>query len=504
VIRKTLPLQGRPPFIVTLRRFVSVVTLVGLAFVLAAVVAVLVTRDQAPLALGMLAAIPAFIAFTRYPFVAVLGWITIGQFIVQGEGGLERKVYWVIHRAMPLAVVVLMVIGSMLGTRRRPLPRLNLADYVIIGYVVATLLSVLYQSATPNESFYHVYDRVIAPVGLYFVVRLAGVSRSELGRLLAVLYGVVLIQAAIGALSWVAPGSLPGAWLGREGQRTIGSLGHPNVYGVVMLSCGVLLAHAAWSDPDMPRLKRMLAASGFLLSLLMAFFTFGRANWVAGLVVVAGLFLLYPRRVIRFVATVIPVLALIVASGVVDTQIEKAQNRFLSDQSAESALSRLPVVYASLLMFEAKPVTGFGYGNFDIYDRQFQTAIEGVVFPEKDHASHNLYLTIMAEQGTVGIVLYLLPALIIFLTARRRRRGLPAEGLVSSKLVSVLALCALAHLAVNNFANMRIVYGLGFWWLTLGLLAAVSDLSAPVVDRTDRAIVQVPLEGLIARTAGRS
>jgi O-antigen ligase len=236
----------------------------------------------------------------------------------------------------------------------------------------------------------------------------------------------------------------------------------------------------------------------------MSFFTFGRANWLAGLVVLLGLFLIYPRRLVKFAAIVVPVVLLILASGIAAPQIEKAQKRFLSDQSAESALSRLPVVYASIRMFEARPVTGWGYGNFDLYDRQFQTAIDGVIVPEKDHASHNLYLTIMAEQGTVGILLYLGPALAVYLLSRMRRRSFPREGFVSQKLLSVLGICLVAHVVVNNFANMRIVYGLGFWWLTLGLLASLVDQARPaqtgqpVLNTTAR----IPMEGLIARSSG--
>jgi hypothetical protein len=31
----------------------------------------------------------------------------------------------------------------------------------------------------------------------------------------------------------------------------------------------------------------------------------------------------------------------------------------------------------------------------------------------------------------------------------------------------------LFHFIVNNFSNMRVVYGLGIWWVTLGLIATM-------------------------------
>jgi hypothetical protein len=32
---------------------------------------------------------------------------------------------------------------------------------------------------------------------------------------------------------------------------------------------------------------------------------------------------------------------------------------------------------------------------------------------------------------------------------------------------------ALHHIVVNNFSNMRVVYGLGLWWVILGLIASL-------------------------------
>ena len=494
---------GRPPMGDVLRRVAGVALLLAIAVTMAVFMAFLVTRDQAPIALALLAIIPGFVLFNRYPFGAVLLWLAIAQFIVEGEGGLERRVYWVIHRAMPLGVVVVMIVGSMLGTRKK-LPRLGAAEFMIGGYIVASLLSVLYLSPTPEATFYHLFDRVIAPVGLYLVIRLAQIRENDLKRMLPVLWVIVAIQSFIGLVSWFAPGVLPNAWLGREGQRTIGSLGHPNVFGVTVLTCGALLFHAALTIP-MSRGRRFLALSGFLGSLGMAFFTFGRANWLAGIVLLLGLFAMYPRQLLRIGVATIPVLVLALASGLFATQVEQAQNRFLSDQSAESALSRLPVVYASLQMFEAKPLSGWGYSNFDLYDRQFQASIEGIVVPEKDHASHNLYLTIMAEQGTIGIVLYLGPAFVIGAGAFLRRRRLPPTGFVSQRLMGVLVLLLGVHFTVNNFANMRIVYGLGLWWVTLALLASVTDLAAdePKPRALQDEIARIPLEGLIQRVEGR-
>ena len=108
-----------------------------------------------------------------------------------------------------------------------------------------------------------------------------------------------------------------------------------------------------------------------------------------------------------------------------DGPIDDARNRLESEESEESALSRLPVVYASLRMFVEEPSFGFGYENFDRFDREFQRPVGNLVAPEKDHASHNLYLTIFVEQGVVGFALFCGPAVWWLVRTRSRWRYLP-------------------------------------------------------------------------------
>jgi O-antigen ligase len=134
-------------------------------------------------------------------------------------------------------------------------------------------------------------------------------------------------------------------------------------------------------------------------------------------------------------------------------------------------LGRLPVVLASIEMFQAKPLFGWGYTNFDEYDRQFQGRVGDLVAPEKDHASHNVYLTILAEQGLVGLGLFLAPLIGLAVLSVKKWALLPAEGFWSRKLLLIFWLTIIAHIVVNNFSNMRIVFGLGIWWICLALIA---------------------------------
>ena len=270
----------------------------------------------------------------------------------------------------------------------------------------------------------------------------------------------------------INPGVLPEGWLGREGSRTVGSLEHPNVYGTVVLLCGALLFHAASSIPGWRRSRRIVVGAGVVLALVMVFLTYSRASWLAGVVVVVGLAFLYPRVVVRGGLAVGLAAVLLVGSGLVFGQTETAAQRLAS---AETALSRLPVVVGSIKMFQEKPLTGWGYGNFDLYDYQFQGQFGELVVPEKDHASHNLFLTILAEQGIFGLLLYLAPLVYWLIATRAALRAMPSTGFISRKLLIVLWLVLAAIFVVSNFSNMRVVFGLGVWWMTLGLIGSLVE-----------------------------
>jgi hypothetical protein len=44
-------------------------------------------------------------------------------------------------------------------------------------------------------------------------------------------------------------------------------------------------------------------------------------------------------------------------------------------------------------------------------------------------------------------------------------------------------LAILSHVVVNNFSNMRVVFGLGIWWMTLAFIATIlSGANQPAKD----------------------
>ena len=440
----------------------------------AAVVAYLVAKGHPEVALALLLAPPLAALVLRYPLVAVAVWLLVTPFLVE-TGGVVRLVYWLVHRTLPVAVLANILIGAKLGFREPP-PRLRWPEFAMAGYLVVSEVMILHTSEEVMATTYHLYDRVLIPMCLYLIVRYMQPGARDLRRVVPIIIFLLLSQAVIGVLQWAAPGVLPGAWLDRVGLRTIGSLSHPNVYGTTMLFAGLLLLHAGMSRERGDRRWRLLLL--FPVSLVMVFLTYSRASWLAGVLVVTGLGALYPRYVTRLVVVVIVLSVALLASGRIDQQVRMAQLRFRSEHSEESALSRLPVFAASLRMFGDRPILGWGYGNFDRYDDRYQGAVGGLVVPEKDHASHNLYLTILAEQGLTGFLLYVGPAFWWLFASGRAWRALPVDGVINRRLLACLWFVLGAQVVVNNYSNMRVVFGLGIWWLTLGMIASLVTRAA--------------------------
>jgi len=449
-----------------------------LGIVLGILEAYLVVNGNWQVAFGILVLLPGFIFLHKYPWLALAIWLILDPFLLLTVTGAERRVYWIIHRAVPVLAVMVILVSSALQIKKRQLPKLGWIELAMAGYLCLSIFSVWTSNEDPLATTYLLYDRVFIPMCLYLVARFTITDEQSLKRLLPVMFFISISQAAIGILSWSFPGLLPPEWLTKQG-RTTGSLVNPSVYTATITFTGLLVLHAALSKDDNSSTERKLGRGRFFQAISIItfciviyciFISFSRASWVAGILVLLGLFPLYPKFMTKLSFVGLCAIALL-GGWLLSSQIQWAQERLNSAESERSALSRLPVFYAAYRMFQLKPVFGWGYGNFDQYDRQFQARVADLANDNKDHASHNLYLTTVAEQGIVGLALYMAPVVGLFIATLKVFPKLPKSGFWSRKLLIIFWFVILSFFIVNNFSNMRVVFGLGMWWITLGLIA---------------------------------
>lgn len=425
----------------------------------------LIVSGAWPLILALAILVPAAILILKYPFSALIMWLLFGLLLQTTPDDPTRIMYWMIHRAMPPLALGLVALGGLLKVRDGPAVRLGPAGWAIVIFLGWSVVNIFWFQSSPLTYLYLLYDRVFVPMCLYGLVRLIAPRESDLKWLIPAAAVIVVFEMVVGLLSWLVPTVIPQDWVGYTSERTIGTLGFYTAYSTTLVFYSLLLFQYAMHRR--PGLARSTLVAIFGLGIIGVFFSFSRGCWLGGLAAVAGLALIYPRTVIRGAILVVTFMAIMGAS-VLSQQMAFAQERLDSEDTAKD---RLVIWDAGLQMIERKPVFGWGYGNYALYAWQFQRRVQNYVAPNP-HASHNSYIGIAAEMGVPALLLFAFPILWWLLCTWRAWPHLPRQGFWSRSLVIVLWLVIVNYLIVNFFSDMRVSpYGMGLWWITLGLIA---------------------------------
>ena len=446
--------------------------LVGLC--LGPIAAFLMSRELWHYAAPAVLAIPAAILFIRYPFVAVVLWMLALPYFLNEPTAAGRFVYWMLHRAMVPAALGVVILSDWLGIREKVLARLGWVELVMLGFLGLTLANILMFAPDPVSATIRFYDLLFVPFCMYWVVRLTVPTSQDIKRFLLVAWVTVLAQCGIGLLSWFAPEVLPPQWItGLEGARTVGTLRNPAVYTSTLLFLSLmLLQYAVRCKSSVLRLGLLFA---FGLAIYCVFMSFSRASWIGGSVVLVGLIVMYPKVVFRMTIVVV-ILVSVLGSSILAQQVAWAYERMSGDEAARSAESRVTTNTASMSMIMAKPVFGWGFGNYDRYDRQFQVRVNDIPV-RRDETSHNTYLSILAELGLIGFSLYIFPLGWWSVRSVRAWRRLPRDGFGGRSWLAMLWLLLVHMIIVTNFMDMiRFhLFGTTIWWMALAFVGNIVD-----------------------------
>jgi O-antigen ligase len=205
----------------------------------------------------------------------------------------------------------------------------------------------------------------------------------------------------------------------------------PNIYGrflaIVML---LLAAWLLWA-----RRQREVVAGALLLAVLWGglVLTFSQSSFTALLV---GLAILGAMRWSVRWALILSGAALVVAVGIVAIAPGAVHLELGNSKSADKATSgRYDLIKGGLKLFKRETLVGQGSGSFA---REYRRAEH--VSPERAaSASHTIPVTVAAEQGVIGLVVYL--ALLAAALARlfRGARRVPERAAVAAAFVALVA-----------------------------------------------------------------
>ena len=307
-------------------------------------------------------------------------------------------------------------------------------EWLLLGAVVLYALQAIYSSD---------FDRALEQVVFFYVpfallfalLREVEWSRPLALRCLGALVALALGFAAVGFWEYQARELLLNPQVIASNQfesyfRVNSLFFDPNIYGrflaVVMLALAVVLLGA--------RRPRELWLTGAALAVLWAglVLTFSQSSFsalLAGLAVLAALRWRLLRAAALAAALALAALALVVASpGTVG--IDPGRDGSLNDATS----GRLELIEGGLEVFASRPLLGHGAGSFQReYRRARHSSSARAV-----SASHTIAVTVAAEQGVLGLALYLALVLVALRELWRGARADPVRAWLAAAFVALV------------------------------------------------------------------
>ncbi len=399
---------------------------------------------------------------------------------------------WTIDRLCLVCIAVQLVLSWRGGqVQFRKLESLDVAMALFMLWLVARTITQPFGSVLPDQpaTLMHLVNGYWIPFFLYGVLRTSRLESQQLKWPLFVLLslGVYLGVTAVleTAKLWglVYPRFIGDPTIGIHFGRARGPMLQSVRLGVALLTClASLTVYTVWLQP----LKRVSWGAFLTVGPIMAaglMLTLTRSVWMGlGLiaVVLAGLCLHgIPRRA-AFVGMLFAALAILIVKG---DDLVAFKREYSAAETRESTYMRAAFAYVSLEMFRDRPVTGFGFNQFQVYnrpylaDRSTDIRLESI----RGYVHHNSFLSLLVDLGIVGFALYAFVGLaaVVQCYTLWQARGAPkwARGL------SLVALCIggvhLIQMAFHEVSFSTIENG--FLFAALGLVvAAKQQFCAPL------------------------
>lgn len=433
------------------------------------------------MALSVAVAYPAYLLALlalAVPYGDVLRVPVGGLFLTAAEGALVAvALAWLCRCALQRAIIlhrpgVWLPIGALLTVSllsAAGAPSLSLALKELVKWLEFGLAMTLAMQLVRTEQ-----ERK----AVLTVVVLVGASQA--------LYGVAQTSSGAGPISFLlASGTL----------RAFGTFGQPNPYAVYLattlcLVTGISLSLAAhdWRKLFTPFGLLLMMGVGLLAAGMLA--SYSRSAWLALILAVGVMIALRGRMLALLGVSPLAFLALLAQSGALELLPASIAGRFaglwemLSLFDARMAVltsenfavvHRMAIWQAAWEMFLEHPVLGVGPGNFDLFYPLY--ALPG--WPELPGHAHNYYLNLLAEQGVLGLGVYLVLIGILgiygFRALRRAstftRGSVDETALWLNRGVAMGALGLLALLTVHHAFDNLYVHGIG---IHLGLLLGLA------------------------------
>jgi O-antigen ligase len=447
--------------------------LTTLSSLVAVTAAVAITRSGSLKTLPVLVVLVlagAVILLSFMPVALLVSWLALAPLLQ--EFGSFRAIQHPLGLALYQAPPLVFVLWTMtkptrvqsVGVGRRP----GIVDALPAAYLLFVLGSMAVTGQVSGTLVKYAYVSAGIGIILYYFLAFGPVQSLASSRLIKMLLALGMLEALMSIVEGLTGWNL---WndTGWQHERAVATLGDPADLGTfigmgIVLALGVLV----WSSP---RQLRPLAIGMIAVGLPGLFFTYTRGP-IVGTIIAASL-VLVTRTGSRLLA--VCVVALVVVT------ISLSWSRLTSSElyhhrinQAHTVDLRVELERWSLKLAEERPLLGWGFGSFNRVVRASHFSSGNLSSEElKANSSHNTFLTILVEYGSIGLALFVLPWLVIGGRALALARRSPDVRWLSLGCVAALVVYAFAANAID-FGSFSFVPAVP--WLLLGLLRRQQSL----------------------------
>ncbi len=360
--------------------------------------------------------------------------------------------------------------------------KLNILVSGFILWTGATLVYSDYRFATSSE-----FARLAAHLGLYWLVVF---TVRELAQLRRIIGAIALVSVPLVGYGFLQKMGLDPIKWNASTSRVFSFLGNATYLAGFLVLAIPLVVAIGWPERkgEQQRLRPsswlfLLIAAAMLVCLYLTVTLSPMIGFGLGLVVfvIPNVLLRLKRSELRWAMPALAVTILVVAviSFIGYRSLPKAQQKrvqqvlhFQDPYGAERQLHR----QAGLALFRESPIFGKGYGTYRILSLEKMTAEWYSEVKQRSDAmlvpgyAHNEYVSVLAETGVIGGVLFL--ALIAVMYIAAVKVIVRAKDRAWGRLGLAVAVGATGFLFQNAFGvTFRQPGTVTFFWLSLGLLA---------------------------------
>ena len=271
----------------------------------------------------------------------------------------------------------------------------------------------------------HLINGYLCPLFLYMLIRHVDLKLEMLWPAVGVLllFGVYLSITAVLEVtkqwSFVFPPFIADSTLGIHFGRARG----PMLQSVRLGMCLNFALAVLWTLPFWLHYRQkwawLLVLSLTPLFVLAILLTYTRSIWMGtGAIVVVLMFTLLNGKS-RIIAVGGLFVATVMAGLIIGPNLLAFKREYTEAETLESTRMRGAFAYVSYKMFLDKPLTGFGFNQFQVHNRPYLDDRTTTIRLEsiRGYVHHNSYLSLLVDLGLVGGVLFFATAIAFWRSA---------------------------------------------------------------------------------------